>query len=125
MEPKKEKFNKRKRRTTYRLNSNASKDRIRVSFNKSNKYLSLQAIDPTNGMTLVSYNTGSEKHFKELKKRKSTESANKVGSLIAEFLKSKIKDKSIRKIYFDRGGFQYHGIAKVCAESLRNNGLEF
>lgn len=125
MRTKKEKFDKRKRRTHYRLKSSASKDRIRVSFNKSNRYLSLQAIDPNSGMTLISYNTGNQEHFKELKNKKSTESASKIGFLVAEFLKNKIKDKSKRKIYFDRGGFQYHGIAEVCAESLRNNGLEF
>jgi len=125
MEPKRKRFNVRKRRTSHRLKYNASKDRIRVCFNKSNKYLSLQAISPDDNQTLVSFHTASEMHFKGLKNRKSIESANKLGSLIADSLKRKIQNKSKLKIYFDRGAFQYHGIAKACAESLRNNGLEF
>ena len=33
--------------------------------------------------------------------------------------------KNIKKIYFDRGKFKYHGRVKEFAETLRKNGMEF
>ena len=35
------------------------------------------------------------------------------------------KEKNISKVYFDRGGYKYHGRVKVFAETLRKNGLKF
>jgi large subunit ribosomal protein L18 len=44
-----------------------------------------------------------------------------VGKLIAE----RSKAKSISKVVFDRGGFQYQGKVKALAEAAREAGLEF
>ena len=33
--------------------------------------------------------------------------------------------ENIKKIYFDRGQFKYHGRVKTFAETLRKNGMEF
>ena len=33
--------------------------------------------------------------------------------------------KNIKKIYFDRGIYKYHGRVKIFAETLRKNGMEF
>ena len=35
------------------------------------------------------------------------------------------KDKNISDVYFDRGGYKYHGRVKAFAETLRKNGLKF
>ena len=40
-------------------------------------------------------------------------------------LAKKALDKNIKKIYFDRGKFKYHGRVKEFAETLRKNGMEF
>ena len=48
-----------------------------------------------------------------------------VGSYVAEKLAKKAIDKNIKKIYFDRGKFKYHGRVKEFAETLRKNGMEF
>ena len=42
-----------------------------------------------------------------------------------EKLAKKAIDKNIKKIYFDRGKFKYHGRVKEFAETLRKNGMEF
>ena len=81
---------------------------------------------------------------KELRKGK-TEIANNVGRLVglkvttkgqkknkselstivAETLAKKANEKNIKKIYFDRGIYKYHGRVKIFAETLRKNGMEF
>ena len=37
----------------------------------------------------------------------------------------KANEKNIKKIYFDRGIYKYHGRVKIFAETLRKNGMEF
>ena len=45
--------------------------------------------------------------------------------LTAERLAKKAQDKKITKVYFDRGGFKFHGRIKSLADALRKNGLNF
>ena len=61
-----------------------------------------------------------EKEFK-LKKIKKMEKS----SLIGETLAKRAKEKNITNVYFDRGGYKYHGRVKTFAEVLRKNGLKF
>jgi large subunit ribosomal protein L18 len=45
--------------------------------------------------------------------------------LIGEILAKRAKEKKIDKVYFDRGGYKFHGRVKTFAETLRKNGLKF
>jgi large subunit ribosomal protein L18 len=47
--------------------------------------------------------------------------AKEVGKLIAE----KAKEKGIKKVVFDRGGYLYHGRIKALADTAREAGLDF
>ena len=48
-----------------------------------------------------------------------------ISQLVAESLAKKAMEKKITKIYFDRGGYKYHGRIKIFAETLRKGGLIF
>ena len=48
----------------------------------------------------------------------------KIKPMFTNFAK-KLQDQKIKRIVFDRGGYQYHGNIKKIAEGLRKLGLEF
>ena len=48
-----------------------------------------------------------------------------MSKVVAEKLAKRAQEKKITKIFFDRGGYKYHGRIKVLADSLRKNGLRF
>ncbi len=109
---------KRKLRNRKKL-SKVNVNRLRISINKSLKNLSAQIIDDTQRKTLVSASS-IEKEIKSKKVKKM-----ELSTLIGETLAKRAKDKNITKVYFDRGGYKYHGRIKNFAETLRKNGLKF
>ena len=94
-------------------------ERYRVSVSKSLKNLSAQIIDDKQKKTLVSASS-IEKEIKIKKVKKMEKSI-----LIGEILAKRAKEKKIDKVYFDRGGYKFHGRVKTFAETLRKNGLKF
>ena len=109
---------KRKLRNRKKL-KNVSINRYRVSVSKSLNNLSAQIIDDKQKKTLVSASS-IEKEIRGKKVKKMEKS-----SLIGEILAKRAKDKKINEVYFDRGGYKYHGRIKIFAETLRKNGLKF
>ena len=105
----------RNRKKLRKVNSN----RYRISVTKSLKNFSVQIIDDKQKKTLVSASS-IEKDIKKNKVKKIEKS-----SLIGEILAKRAKEKNINEVYFDRGGYKYHGRIKVFAETLRKNGLKF
>ena len=110
--------NKRKLRNRKKLKT-VNVNRYRVSVSKSLNNLFVQIIDDKNKKTLVSASS-IEKEVKAKKIKKMEKS-----SLIGEILAKRAKEKNISKVYFDRGGYKYHGRVKTFAETLRKNGLKF
>ena len=96
--------NKRKLRNRKKLRK-VSVNRYRVSVTKSLNNLSAQIIDDKQKKTLVSASS-IEKDIKA-KKIKKMEKSNLI------------------EVYFNRGGYKYHGRVKTFAETLRKNGLKF
>ena len=112
---------KRKRfRVSNKVKKVASKDRFRLSISRSTKNISAQIIDDSKSITLISASS-IEKDIKSNSKVNKTE----LSKIVAEKLAKKAQDKKIKKIYFDRGIYKYHGRVKVFAETLRKNGMEF
>ena len=69
-------------------------------------------------ITLVSASS-IDKGIKGQKKNKS-----ELSTIVAETLAKKANEKNIKKIYFDRGIYKYHGRVKIFAETLRKNGMD-
>ena len=108
-----------------RLKRNRSKlkkvnvDRFRITVSKSLKNISAQIIDDNNNKTIVSASS-KEKDIKTNKINKT-----KMSIAIGEILAKRATEKKISKVFFDRGGYKYHGRIKALADSLRKNGLNF
>ena len=69
---------------------------------------------------IAELNAQSEKEIKN-KKIKKMEKSNLIGEILAK----RAKEKNITNVYFDRGGYKFHGRIKLFAETLRKNGLKF
>ena len=93
--------------------------RMRLSVFRSGKNIYAQVIDDTRGVTVASAST-LDKDL-GLKGKSNVESATKVGALVA----SRAKDAGVEEVYFDRGGYLYHGRVKALADSAREAGLKF
>ena len=96
-----------------------SNNRYRLSVSRSTKNISAQIIDDNKNITLVSASS-IDKDIKSQKKSKM-----ELSTIVAESLARKANEKKIKKVYFDRGIFKYHGRIKIFAETLRKNGMEF
>ena len=109
---------KRKLRNRKKL-KDINKTRYRVSISKYLNNLFAQIIDDKQKKTLDSASS-IEKDIKKNKVKKIEKS-----NLIGEILAKRAKEKNISEVYFDRGGYRYHGRIKAFAETLRKNGLKF
>jgi len=97
-------------------------NRLRLSVFRSNKYIYAQIIDDKKGETLVSASEKDIKAKSEKRKAKNKiETAFEIGQIIAQ----KALKKKIKQVYFDRGGYKYHGRVKALAKGAREGGLEF
>ena len=103
----------RKRRIRSKIAGSAALPRVSVF--RSNRYISAQAINDEQGVTLASV------HSKTLGLKANKADAEKAGVVFAQTL----KDAGINEITFDRNGFLYHGVVKAFAEALRANEIKF
>lgn len=110
-----------KRHVRLRRKVAGSLERPRLSVFKSHKNYFLQVIDDVNGKTLVTASTLEKDVKGTLPSRGNVAAAKAVGVLLAQ----RSLAKGIKRVVFDRGGYQYQGAIKVLAEAARESGLEF
>ena len=108
---------KRKTRNRKKL-KDVNTNKLRISVFKSSKNISAQIIDDKISKTLVSASS-TEKEIKKNKTKKMD-----LSNILGELLAKRAKEKKISSVYFDRGGYKYHGRIKAFADSLRKNGLK-
>ncbi|MEM8849215.1 MAG: 50S ribosomal protein L18 [Pseudomonadota bacterium] len=111
-------FLKRRLRVRNKLRKMAA-GRPRLSVHRSNKNISVQVIDDVAGKTLASASTMDKEIG--LAGKNNVEAAAKVGAAIAE----RAKKAGVEDVYFDRGGFLFHGKVKALADAAREGGLKF
>jgi large subunit ribosomal protein L18 len=96
-----------------------SEERPRLCVFRSISHIYVQVIDDSKGTTLAA--ASSKDVSLNDKSKKKTETADMVGSIIAQ----RAKSQGINKVVFDRGGYKYHGRIKALADAARKAGLEF
>jgi large subunit ribosomal protein L18 len=111
-------FQKRRQRVRNKLRKMAG-ERPRLSVHRSSKNISVQLIDDAQGRTLAAAST-LEKDLGFVGKN-NREAAAKVGAEIA----ARAKAAGVEEVYFDRGGFLFHGKVKALADAAREGGLKF
>lgn len=111
-------FKKRRLRVRNKLRK-INKEKLRLSVHRSSKNLYVQIIDDSKGQTLASAST-LEKDLK-LGGKNNVAAAQQIGAVIAQ----RAKVAGVQDVYFDRGGFLFHGKVKALAEAAREGGLKF
>jgi large subunit ribosomal protein L18 len=92
--------------------------RPRLAVFRSVAHIYAQVIDDAAGATVVSASSV-DKGGKT--NGGNVAAAKAIGKLVAE----RAKEKGIKSVVFDRGGYQYHGRVKALADAAREAGLEF
>lgn len=96
-------------------------DRPRLSIFRSASHIYAQVVNDETGATLATAGTLSRDLRESVKQGTKSDSAKKVGALIAKIC----LEKKIDKVVFDRNGYLYHGRVKALAEAAREAGLKF
>lgn len=110
-------------RRKYRIRHTVSgtADRPRLSVFRSASHIYAQVVNDETGATLATAGTLSRDLRESVKEGSKSDSAKKVGALIAKIC----LEKKIEKVVFDRNGYLYHGRIKALAEAARAAGLKF
>ncbi|MGA7309910.1 MAG: 50S ribosomal protein L18 [Pseudolabrys sp.] len=95
--------------------------RARLSVFRSSKHIYAQLIDDVKGTTMVAASSLEKTMREGAKTGANIAAAKAVGKLIAE----RAKEKGIKDVVFDRGGYLYHGRIKALADAAREGGLNF
>jgi large subunit ribosomal protein L18 len=98
-----------------------SPERPRLAVFRSHEHIYAQVIDDTQHHTLVAASTVEPELKSNLASGANRDASAQVGKLIA----TRLLEKGITKVVFDRGGNLYHGRIKALAEAARAAGLDF
>lgn len=109
----------RKRRVRKKIRGTAARPRLSVF--RSARHIYVQAVDDDSGMTLAAASTLSPELKDKVKGLNKRDAAKMVGEQIG----SRIKEKGLERVVFDRNGFLYHGRVQALSEGAREAGLKF
>lgn len=104
-----------------RKNLQGTPSRPRLNVFRSLSEIYAQVIDDDTQVTLVSASTVDRELRAKMKGLTKTEQATLVGKSLAE----RAKQKGIKQVVFDRGGYRYIGRVKALADGARAGGLDF
>lgn len=95
--------------------------RPRLNVYRSLNNIYAQIIDDEKGKTIVSASTLDKEVAEMIKGKTKTEAAKIVGEVIGK----RAKEKKIKEVVFDRGGYLYTGRVQAVADGARDAGLKF
>ena len=98
-----------------------TEQRPRLSVFRSLRHIHAQIVDDSKGVTLVAASSVEPEVAEQRQRKPKSEASRLVGRLVA----SRAAAKGIKQVVFDRGGYKYHGRAKVLADAAREGGLVF
>lgn len=93
-------------------------ERPRLAVYRSLKHIYAQVIDDANGVTIAAASSNDKGADS---KGGNLAGAKEIGRLVAE----RAREKGVKQVVFDRGGYLYHGRVKALADAAREAGLEF
>lgn len=107
----------RHRRVRRRITGTPAKPRLAVF--RSNRGIYAQVIDDLAGATLAAASS------LEVKAEDASLKKGEIAARVGELLATRVREKKIEKVVFDRGGYLYHGRVKALAEGMRKGGIKF
>jgi len=111
----------RRTRSVRRTLKRVAYGRPRLSVFRSSKHIYAQIIDDAKGETLAAASSLEKEVRGDAKTGANVDAAKAVGVRVAQ----RAKEKGVKQVVFDRGGYLYHGRVKALAEAAREGGLEF
>jgi large subunit ribosomal protein L18 len=111
-------------RLRQRKRIHGTSERPRLAVFRSGAHIYVQVIDDLAGRTVASAGsteTALKQTFSGKVRGGNVAGAEALGEVIA----TRLKEKGITKVVFDRGGNLYHGRVRALADSARKAGLEF
>ena len=110
-----------RRHARVRKRVNGTGQRPRLAVYRSLTHIYAQVIDDVSRTTIVAASDLEASLKDKTKGQKKSDVATLVGNLVAE----RAKEKGVKQVVFDRGGYPFHGRIKALAEAARAGGLEF
>ena len=107
----------RRRHIRKKVSGTASRPRLTVF--RSAKHIYCQAIDDFTGVTLASASSQASE-ISSAGASGNIKGAEAVGTLLA----TRLKEKGIEALAFDRNGYKYHGRIEALAEAIRKEGIK-
>jgi len=103
-----------RRHARVRAKISGTSERPRLAVFRSNRFVSVQLIDDTKGMTLA------QAHGREFPGSLSAQAA-----LVGKAIGERAKKAGVETVVFDRGGYAYAAMVKTLADAARESGLKF
>jgi large subunit ribosomal protein L18 len=104
-----------------RTKVNGTGERPRLVVHRTNRHFHVQAIDDTDGRTVLAASTQAKELREKFQHGGNIPAAVEVARILAE----RAKEKGVTKLAFDKRWYRYHGRVKAFAEALRKAGMQF
>jgi large subunit ribosomal protein L18 len=93
----------------------------RLSVYRSLSHIHAQIIDDVSGSTIAAASDLDAEGKTQASGKQKTEVAKVIGQILAQ----RAKERGVKEVVFDRGGYKYHGRVKALADGAREAGLAF